>query len=202
MEDRIMTEKNRKKSRDESDVRDLHETDSETVADDTTVSDDTDSITEPESPEETAGVTPENDATSDATNERYIRLAAEYDNYRKRVAKEREQLYQMATGDIMKEMLPVLDNLDRATEHRNSETSLEEYVSGIALIEDQLRTVLSHAGLEVMEVVGQPFDPTLHDAIMQMESEEYDSGIVVQEVEKGYLLRDRVIRHAKVVVAK
>ena len=138
----------------------------------------------------------------DALNERYVRLLAEYDNFRKRVAKERELLLRTATEDLMKDILPVLDNLDRATEHRNDETSLEEYTTGIALIEEQLRNVLAHAGLSAIEVVGQPFDPNLHDAIMQMETEDFESGIVAQEVQKGYTLGGRVIRHSKVIVSK
>ncbi|MFC1485493.1 nucleotide exchange factor GrpE [Candidatus Latescibacterota bacterium] len=138
----------------------------------------------------------------DALNEKYIRLLAEYDNFRKRVVKEKEELYRTASENLMKEILPILDNLDRATEHRNDETSLEEYVNGIALIEEQLRNVLSHAGLVPMKVVGQPFDPNLHDAVLQMETDGYEPGIVAQEVQKGYTLNGRVIRHAKVVVSK
>jgi molecular chaperone GrpE len=138
----------------------------------------------------------------DALNEKLVRLLAEYDNYRKRVVKERELLYRTATEDLIREMLPILDNLDRATEHRKSETSLEEYVSGIALIEEQLRNVLSHAGLEPLKVVGQPFDPELHDAILQMEVPGTEPGVVAQEAQKGYTLNGRVLRHSKVIVSK
>ncbi len=146
---------------------------------------------------------PRNDsATYDALNERYLRLLAEYDNFRKRSAKEREQLYHNATEDLIKEILPIFDNLDRATELRNTDTSLDEYVEGIALIEEQLRNVLSHAGLVAIEVVGQPFDPHFHDAVMQIETDEFESGIVAQEVQKGYTLGKQVIRHSKVIVSK
>ncbi len=135
-------------------------------------------------------------------NDKYLRLLAEYDNYRKRSVREVEEAHHIATVNLIQELLPILDNLDRATEHRDDKTTLEEYVKGISLIEDQLREALAKAGLKHIEVVGQPFDPHFHEAIMQMESEEYDSGIVSQEVQKGFMLGDRVIRHSKVIVAK
>ena len=83
-----------------------------------------------------------------------------------------------------------------------NETSLEEYMNGIVLIEEQLRNVLAHAGLSPIEVVGQPFDPNLHDAVLHMEADGFKSGVVAQEVLKGYTLNGRIIRHAKVVVSK
>ena len=137
-----------------------------------------------------------------AMNERHLRLLAEYDNYRKRSVREVEDAHHIATVNLIQELLPILDNLDRATEHRDDKTTLEEYTKGITLIEDQLRDALAKAGLKYIEVVGQPFDPHFHEAVMQMDSEDYDSGIVSQEVQKGFLLGDRVIRHSKVVVAK
>ncbi len=135
-------------------------------------------------------------------NNKYLRLLAEYDNYRKRSIREIEEAHHIATVNLIQELLPILDNLDRATEHRDDKTTLEEYVKGISLIEDQLREALAKAGLKHIEVVGQPFDPHFHEAIMQMDSDEYDSGIVMQEVQKGFMLGDRVIRHSKVIVAK
>ena len=137
-----------------------------------------------------------------ALNEKYLRLLAEYDNYRKRSTREIDLMYQTATEDIIKELLPILDNLDRATEHRNDKTTLEEYVKGVALIEDQLRDVLAQAGMKHIEVVGKPFDPNIHDAVMQIESDKYESGIVASEVQKGYMIADKVIRHSKVIVSK
>lgn len=137
-----------------------------------------------------------------ALNEKYLRLLAEYDNYRKRSIREIEMLCQTATGDLIKELLPILDNLDRATEHRDDKTTIEEYVKWIALIEDQLRDVLARAGLKHIEVIGKPFDPNIHDAVMQVESDEYEPGIVTSEVQKGYMVSDMVIRHSKVIVNK
>jgi len=141
-------------------------------------------------------------AEYDALNERYLRVIAEYDNFRKRTNRERSDLLRTANEQLMLKILPILDNLDRATEHRTTTTKLEEYVSGIAIIEDQLRAVLAGAGLEKIEVIGVPFDPEIHDAIMQVESENYESGIISDEAEKGYSLSGKVIRHPKVIVSK
>ena len=137
-----------------------------------------------------------------ALNEKYLRLFAEYDNYRKRTEREKSELISTASEMLIMELLPILDNLDRATEHKNNKTSFEEYVKGIAIIEEHIRTVLSKVGLEPIEVVGKPFDPAYHDAVMQVETDEYDPGIVSIEVEKGYILSGKVIRHPKVIVSK
>jgi molecular chaperone GrpE len=137
-----------------------------------------------------------------AQKEKYMRLLAEYDNYRKRSSREIHDILCTANENLVKEILPIFDNLDLATEHREKTTTLEEYVKGIALIEDQLRDILLRAGLKHIEAVGQPFDPNLHEAILQMESEDHDSGIVINETQKGYLFSEKVIRHSKVIVSK
>ncbi|MFC1607896.1 nucleotide exchange factor GrpE [Candidatus Latescibacterota bacterium] len=135
-------------------------------------------------------------------NNRHLRLHAEYDNYRKRTAREMGALKILAQAEIISAILPVLDNLDRATEHRDDKTSYEDYVKGITLIEDQLRDALKRSGLELIDAVGKPFDPNFHDAILQVESEEFESGIIINETVKGYMIGERVIRHSQVVVAK
>ena len=134
--------------------------------------------------------------------EKYVRLLAEYDNYRKRSSREIQSILFTANENLVKEILPIIDNLDRATVHREKTTTLEEYVKGISLIEDQLRDILLRAGLKHIEAVGQPFDPNLHEAIHQMDSDDHESGIVINETDKGYLFSDKVIRHSKVVVSK
>jgi len=155
---------------------------------------------QPETPPEEMETVPR--AEYDALNERYLRVIAEYDNFRKRTNRERSDLLRTATEQLMLKILPILDNLDRATEHRTNSTNLEEYVNGIAIIEDQLRAVLAGAGLEKIEVIGVPFNPEIHDAIMQIESDDYESGLVAGEAEKGYSLTGKVIRHPKVIVSK
>ena len=169
-------------------------------------------------PDETGGVSPETKETETVSgkeavelspeeklavlNDKYLRLMAEYDNYRKRTIKEKSEIIKTAAEGLIIELLPILDNLDRATEHRNDKTTYEEYVKGIAIIEDQIRDVLSRAGLETMDVSGKPFDPAVHDAVMQVETENYESGVISEEVEKGYILSGKVIRHPKVIVSK
>jgi molecular chaperone GrpE len=135
-------------------------------------------------------------------NDKYLRLLAEYDNFRKRTAREIEAVLYRGSERVIIELLPILDNLDRATHHKNDKTTYEEYIKGIALIEDQFRAVLARAGLEPIEAVGKPFDPNLHDALMQVESDEYEPGIITAEAEKGYMFAGKVIRHSKVIVGK
>ena len=135
-------------------------------------------------------------------NEKYVRLLAEYDNYRKRTARELEFVVKTATEKLVTDFLPIMDNLDRATEHRNDKTTYEDYVKGIALIEDQLRAVLTRAGLEPIDVIGKKFDPALHSAIMQVESDTVEPGTIIAEAEKGYLLNGKIIRHPVVVVCR
>ncbi|MFC1650019.1 nucleotide exchange factor GrpE [Candidatus Latescibacterota bacterium] len=137
-----------------------------------------------------------------ALNEKYMRLLAEYDNYRKRSTREIQSILCTATEDLVKALLPIIDNLDLATEHKEKQKTLEEYVKGIALIEDQLRDILDREGLKHIEAVGQPFDPNLHEAILQIDSDEHESGIVTNETQKGYMFSNKVIRHSKVVVSK
>lgn len=153
-------------------------------------------------PEDETGTSEASDAKLAEMTDRYLRLMAEYDNFRKRTIREKEDIIRTATEELMKNLLPILDNLDRATEHRNSQLSLEEYAKGVTLIEDQLRATLSKAGLEQMDVVGSPFDPEKHDAIMQMESKDHEAGTVINVVEKGYMLSGKVIRHPKVIVSR
>ncbi len=135
-------------------------------------------------------------------NEKYLRLLAEYDNYRKRSARELEMLSQTVIGVLMNEILPILDTLDLATEHKDNKKTYEEYIKGIASIEEQLRNVLKKVGLKHIEVVGKPFDPYYHDAKVHIETDEYKPGIVVSEIKKGYMIGDKVIRHSEVIVSK
>lgn len=135
------------------------------------------------------------------SNERYVRLLAEYDNFRKRKAREMKEIIETATENLIIGFLPILDNMDRASEHMENQ-SIEEYAKGIKLVEEQMRQLLIRSGLEKMEVVGVSFDPAEHEAIMHMESDKYDSGVISAEVEKGYMLNGKIIRHPKVIVSK
>ena len=145
--------------------------------------------------------TSETGETSD-WHDRYLRLAAEFDNFRKRSAREFGDLVRSAERDLIGELTDVLDNLDRAlgTDHKGQ--SVDKFAKGVALIREQLWTVLGKRGLERMQTVGEPFSPEAHDALMRMPSEEHEEGRIVQEVSPGYRLGDRVLKHAKVIVSQ
>jgi len=134
--------------------------------------------------------------------DRYLRLAAEFDNFRKRSAREFGDLIRSAERELIGELTDVLDNLDRAlgTDHKGE--SVDEFARGVSLIREQLWTVMGKRGLERMTTVGEPFNPEAHDALMRMPSEEHEEGRVVQEVSPGYRLGDRVLKHAKVIVSQ
>lgn len=130
--------------------------------------------------------------------DRHTRLIAEFDNLKKRSAKEREGLYNSIIGDIMSSLLPVIDNLEKATE---ADSKDEEYKKGIELVLKQFRDVLNANGVKEIEAVGQPFDPELHEAVSMIQDENLGEKIVAQEYRKGYMIGNKVIRHSMVVVA-
>lgn len=124
------------------------------------------------------------------------RLKAEFENSRKRQEREKERIFQMASEDLVKELLPVLDNLERALE---SEGDIRE---GVRATRDQLLSVLEKEGLISVASDGQHFDPTVHEAVMSQPSEEHEEGTIVQTFQRGYVLNGKPIRPAKVVVAR
>lgn len=132
------------------------------------------------------------------TTDRLKRLAAEFDNFKKRNAKEREMLYNSILGDIVLALLPVLDNLEKAA---NAETSDGNYKQGIDLVLKQYIDVLSSFGVTPIESIGKTFDPELHEAVSMVQDEALGEKEIKEEFRKGYKLGDRVIRHAMVVVA-
>ncbi|WP_255696401.1 nucleotide exchange factor GrpE [Solitalea lacus] len=136
----------------------------------------------------------------DLANEKYLRLYAEFDNFRRRTSKERVELIQTAGKDVIKSLLPVLDDFDRAIKSfdgREDDAALE----GIKLIANKFRNTLTQQGLKEMEAIGQPFDAELHEAITNIPApNEEMKGKVMDVVEKGYYLNDKVVRYAKVVV--
>lgn len=133
-------------------------------------------------------------------DEKYMRLMAEFQNYKKRVAKEKQDIQTFANEKIVKELLEVLDNFERSLQH--SDDVDENYVKGMEMIFQQLRKALEDAGLSEIDALGTDFDPTLHNAVMQEDSDEYESGKVSKVLQKGYKLNDKVIRAAMVAVVK
>ena len=134
-----------------------------------------------------------------AEQDKYLRLAAEYDNYRKRTAKEKESLYTDAKIDTVKALLGVYDNLERGLAQYGDEES--PHRKGLEMVFNQFKESLKKLGVETMDAVGQPFDPEKHNAVMHIEDESYGENTVVEVFQKGYTLGDKVLRFAMVKVA-
>lgn len=133
----------------------------------------------------------------DNTTDRLKRLMAEFDNYKKRSAKERDQLYNSLIADIITAFLPVMDNLEKAI---MANTEDANYKQGMELVAKQFKDVLNRFGVQEIETTGKIFDPSLHEAVSSVQDETKQSQEIVQEFRKGYKLGDKVIRHAMVVV--
>lgn len=132
-------------------------------------------------------------------HDRYLRAAAELDNYRKRTVKIRAETRDETLRDVLLQVGPMLDNFRRALEQESEDVA--SYRQGIEIIYKQFTDILSGYGLVEIEAEGQPFDPNLHEALAQVPTDEHEPGTVMQEMEKGYMLNDRVVRPARVVVA-
>ena len=150
---------------------------------------------EPETaPEETESPTQE----QLIPKEQFLRLAAEYDNYRKRTAKEKEGLWTDAKADTVQAFLPIYDNLERALKQ---DTADEAYKKGVEMIMSQLKEVFAKLGITEIEAQGKPFDPNLHNAVMHIEDENLEENTVAQVFQAGFMLGEKVIRFAMVQVA-
>lgn len=132
-------------------------------------------------------------------NDQHLRLMAEYDNYRKRTTREKETVYQDAKTDTIAKFLEVYDNLERAVAQEGDEDNVHK--KGMEMIFHQLQAVLEKLGVTVLDPVGQPFDPERHNAVMHVEDETLGENVVSQVYQKGFLMGDKVIRFATVVVA-
>ena len=134
----------------------------------------------------------------DELDDRYKRILAEFENYKKRSAKERESLYNSILSDVVEVMLPILDNLENAAK---VETKDEEYKKGIELVLKQFQDTLKAKGVEEIKTVGETFDPELHEAVSSVQDDTKGEKEIVQEYRKGYKIGSKVIRHSMVVVA-
>ena len=143
-------------------------------------------------------------AKADETWDRYVRLNADFDNFRKRAARDREDGVRAAQERLLGKFLPVVDNFDMAMAAAGSaqNTTVESLKAGVQMIQGQLKAVLSESGVEEIDAIGKPFDPNLHEALSQMESADAPEGTVLQQLRKGYKMRDRLLRPASVIVAK
>lgn len=137
-------------------------------------------------------------AELDDTTDRLKRIMAEFENYKKRSSKERDNLYGSVLADIVEKMLPVLDNLEKAVE---AKTKDKDYKAGIELVLKQYQDVLTSLGVKKIETVGTTFDPEVHEAVSSVQDEKYGEKEITQEFRTGYMIGTKVIRHAMVVVA-
>ena len=146
---------------------------------------------------EAAETQPEADAEEEAWSAKYVRLMADFQNYKKRVEKEKSDIYAYANEKLVTELLTVIDNFDRALAH---ECADESYVEGMRMIFKQLSGVLEKAGLEEINALGEDFNPNYHNAVMMEDNDAYESGKVTNVMQKGYMLNKKVIRPSMVMV--
>lgn len=132
--------------------------------------------------------------------DRVRRQMAEFDNFRKRTDKEKTAMYEIGAKSVIEKILPVVDNFERGLASVSEEDKGNGFADGMQMIYKQLMTELENLGVKPIEAVGQEFNPDYHNAVMQVESEEYETGVVAQELQKGYMYRDSVVRHSMVAV--
>ncbi len=163
--------------------------------------------TEQEAAEETAAEPEKNDTDEikkslEEANDKYIRLYADFENYKKVTAKNREDLLKYANEDIMTDILTVIDHLELALQHSTGDETSSSLAEGVELTLKELKGILEKHGLVRIDAMGKPFDPAVHHAMSQIETEDAEEDTVVKEFRKGYMLKDRVLRAPLVGVAK
>ena len=143
-------------------------------------------------------------AKADENWQRLLQTSADFDNFKKRVAREREEAVRYANEALIKKVIPVLDNFEMAlaASNQNPASLVQSLQSGVAMIQQQLKNVLAESGVEEVDAAGKPFDPHWHEAVSQQETTDVPEGQVVQQLRKGYKLRDRLIRPATVIVSR
>lgn len=135
-------------------------------------------------------------------SDRVQRQMAEFDNFRKRTEKEKAQMFEVGAKSIIEKILPVVDNFERGLSAVPEESKADPFVEGMDKIYKQLMTELESLEVKPIEAVGTEFNPEFHNAVMQVESDEFESGVVAQELQKGYMYRDSVVRHSMVAVVQ
>ncbi len=145
---------------------------------------------------------PKKDEELRSLNDKYLRICADFENYKKRNMKEQMESARYANEKILKELLPAIDNLERAILHSKETSDLKGLVEGVELTYKQFLDSLGRFGVKVVQSIGEPFDPSRHQALGQVESDKHDENIVIQELQKGYLLEDRILRPALVNISR
>ncbi|WP_437306911.1 nucleotide exchange factor GrpE [Sorangium sp. So ce388] len=158
-------------------------------------------------PAEQRAATPEDklgevQAEAARMREQLLRTAADFDNFRKRSRREVEEAQRRGRESILKDLLPVFDNLERAASHAENAPDVKSVAEGVRIVAKQFVDTLERMGIKRIAAVGKPFDPSVHEAIQQIESTEHPAGVVIAEVQPGYMLGDYLIRAAMVVVSK
>lgn len=133
--------------------------------------------------------------------DRWVRSVAELENFRKRANKDKDSARQMALAGLVRNLLPVLDNLERTLEASKNNANAEDLVQGVQMVHKQLVDTLAEHGIKKIDALGEQFDPNLHEALQQFPSDEYDEMVVMKELESGFALGDLVIRPSKVIVS-
>ncbi len=143
-------------------------------------------------------------AKADENWDRLLRTTADFDNYKKRATREKQEAVKYANESLLEKLIPVLDTFDMALNatQNNTTDSVKSLQTGISMVHQQLKTALADAGLEEVDAAGKPFDPNFHEAVSQKEEAELPEGTVVQQLRKGYRLKERLIRPATVIVSK
>ncbi|MBI4839588.1 MAG: nucleotide exchange factor GrpE [candidate division NC10 bacterium] len=156
----------------------------------------------PESPEALREALAAKTQEAERLQGRLLRLHAEFENYKKRMVREKAEFLKFAHEGLILEFLPILDNLERALASARAEAGSTPLLEGLEMIARLFRSVLEKAGVKPMEALGQPFDPGYHQAVAQVESSDQDANLVVEEIQKGYLIEGRVLRPAMVKVSR
>ncbi|MEA1935556.1 MAG: nucleotide exchange factor GrpE [Thermodesulfobacteriota bacterium] len=134
--------------------------------------------------------------------DKFLRASAELDNYKKRVTRERTDLIKYGNESLIKDMLLIIDSLDRALEHAGNSEDFDAFIKGLMLVQEQFLGCLEKHGVAKVQSTGMNFDPNVHEAVLQVESENHEENNIVEEFEKGYLLNGRLLRPARVSVSK
>ncbi len=144
----------------------------------------------------------ETEKTAAENFDKYVRVAAEFENYKKRAVREKADAIKYGNESLLRDILPLVDNVDRALEHAGASDDFEAFKQGLKLLHEQLLCCLKKHGVEVIDTAGKDFDPNVHEAMLQVVSDEREAGKVANEFERGYLLNGRLLRPAKVCVCK
>ena len=136
----------------------------------------------------------------DELEDRVKRQMAEFENFRKRTEREKQAMFETGAKSVIEKILPVVDNFERGISSMPEEEKGTSFAEGMNMVYKQMMTELENIGVKPIEAVGEEFNPDLHNAVMQVESEEYESGVIAQELQKGYTYRDNVVRHSMVAV--